>query len=428
MPVPVKNDTNGLPRCSIQELREMVDKFETWLTKAGYASYDPYDIWGTQYGKWARKLYYDKNPLGLILSAPIILMEIFWPSLRALFVRKERFATADAQLLLAFLLLCESCRAEAGRGREAKYESTFWLSKAKELAEDLKGYAIPGYSGMCWGYPFDWQNVTGLVRKNTPLITATPYCYEAFLKLYEVTADKQYLDIVRSIADFIYKDLGDTSAGENAAAGSYYPGDSSKVINASAYRAYVLFDAAQRFGSVGCRDKAWKNLKFILQSQRPDGSWLYAIDSPGEEFIDHFHTCFVLKNLYKIDLLIKEPAVSEAIQKGYAYYRRELFDTHGNPKSYAIEPRLQLSTLEMYNVAEAISLGVLLRERIAEASDLANDLACRLRSKYQTRKGYFITREYVGGITHKVPYMRWAQAQIFFAVASLFLARNVSRS
>ena len=405
----------------------MVDRFAAWHMKAGYESYDPYDIWGTRYGKLARKLYYGKNPLGSFFSAPVVLMEMLWPSMRAFFVRKERFATADAQLLLAFLALYETCQETAGNRGETQ-ASAFWLNKAKVLAEDLKGYAIPGYSGMCWGYPFDWQSVTGLVRKQIPLITATPYCYEAFLNLFEVTAEKHYLDVVRSISEFIFNDIGDTPVGENAAAGSYFPGDSSKVINASAYRAFVLFDAAQRFGVSDVKDRAWRNLRFILQSQRPDGSWLYAIDSPGEEFIDHFHTCFVLKNLYKIDLLIKEPAVTAAIEKGYAYYRRELFDENGLPKSFAIEPRIQVSRLEMYNVAEAISLGVLLRDRIPEAFDMANELACLTKGKYQTREGYFITREYIGGLKHTFPYLRWSQAQLFYAAASLLHARTVRKS
>ena len=74
--------------CSVDELQDMVMKFTAWLEKAGYASYDPYDIWGTQYGLWTRRLYYAKHPLGVVLAAPVLLMEMLCPSLRALFVKK----------------------------------------------------------------------------------------------------------------------------------------------------------------------------------------------------------------------------------------------------------------------------------------------------------------------------------------------------
>jgi hypothetical protein len=381
-------------------------------------------------------------------------MEMICPSLRALFVQKQRFATADAQLVQAFLNLHEVSQVpKTGRkvdgqgpkgygqgmkdGREQTTESgggganesqtssinqqrpTLWLAKAKELAEELLGYSIPGYSGYCWGYPFDWQNVNGLMLRHTPHITATPYCFEAFLKLFDMTGEARYLGIARSIVDFVFKDIKDTPAGENAMAGSYTPYDCGKVVNASAYRAFVLFVAADRFGVGAYADKASMNLRFILRSQRPDGSWLYAIDNPGEEFIDHFHTCFVLKNLHKINLLLKDPTVSKVIEKGYAYYRRELFDQNGLPKSFAIQSRMQISRLEMYNIAEAINLGALLRDYIPEAFVMASELAFLLGKRFQLRSGYFATRTYIGGLKHKLPFLRWPQAQLFYAITNL---------
>src|SRR5439155_19475764 len=95
-----------------------------------------------------------------------------------------------------------------------------------------------------------------------------------------------------------------------------------KVVNASAYRAFVLFDAARRFDNDAYRAKAWKNVRFILDAQRTDGSWLYAIDSPAEAFIDHFHTCFVLKNLYKLNCDLRSAEVAAAVPRGYEWYRQ----------------------------------------------------------------------------------------------------------
>lgn len=428
-----------------KDLQNMILKFTAWLEKAGYASYDPYDIWGTKYGILARRLFYAKKPLGYALTAPMILMEMICPSLRALFVKKERFATADAQLILGFLnlhtaqnedvLLPISHRKDKkslnkeGKRKDnklrlsSKYkQSNGWLSKSKELAEELLRYSIPGFSGYCWGYPFEWQHSQGLMPKNTPLITATPYCFEAFLRLFDVTGEDRYLDISHSIAEFVFEDLNDTPFDENAMAGSYTPYDHGMVVNASAYRAFVLFEATYRFGVEAYADKAWGNLKFILNSQGKDGSWLYAINSPTEVFIDHFHTCFVLKNLYKINLLIKDNSVRQAIENGYEYYRRELFDQNGIPKSFAIQPRMQINHLEMYNIAEAISLSVLLREQIPDAFNFANSLTYLVCNCYQHRLGYFITRTYIGGLKHKLPFLRWPQAQLFYALTNFLIA------
>jgi len=421
--------------CTSEHLWASAERFLQWLDRHGYASYDPYDIWGTAYGKLSRRLYYARNPLGKLLIAPVILGEILCPSYRTLFVKKARFATADSQLLLAFLNLHRIARqiADLEIQPSKRIADAFkngaaarWLARAETMSQDLLKISIPGYGGHCWGYPFDWQNVNGLMPKGTPHVTATPYCYEGFVQLHELTGKAEYLEIARSIAAFICHDLKDTPTGPNAAASSYSPLDCGKVVNASAYRVYVLFDAARRFGNAKYLEKAQRNLNFILESQRADGAWLYALDNPGEAFIDHFHTCFVIKNLYKTNLQLRDPRVTRAVVSGFAYYRRELFDSKSLPRMYAIEPRKQISRLELYNFAEAITLCVLLRDLVADAYPLAEHLGAYVCQHVQVSGGTFITRLYRGGFKHRFPYMRWSQAQMFLAL-SILLQASVNR-
>ena len=395
---------------SARELRASIDRFAAWLARTQGESHDPYDLWGTRYGLFSRRLYYAKHPLGVPLVAPLLLAEILCPSVRALFVGKQRFATADAQLALAFLNL----HALTG---EKKY-----LARAETFAAHLLNTRIPGYSGHCWGYPFDWQNNHGLWKRNTPFITATPYCFEVFLGLHDATGERRHLEVAESIARFVQNDLHDTPTSADAAAGSYSPNDHSQVLNASAYRVMVLAEAARRFNEPRYEQTARRNLNFILQNQRADGAWLYALDHPSERFIDHFHTCFVLKNLVKVNRLWNDAAVTRAIAKGYEYYRRELFDAEGLPKSFTIQPRTQLVKLEMYNFAEAITLGALLKESIPAAFTHAQQLAARLIANHQLADGHFTTRVYRGGWRHTFPFVRWPQSQIFYALTNLLRA------
>jgi hypothetical protein len=118
-------------------LRQSIDAFAQWLAAHGYASYDPYDIWGTGYGLNARRLYYRGHPLGVLLIAPILLMEMLCPVLRGLFVAKARCATADAQLILAFLNLYSITGEQE------------WLRKATELSREMLSYHVPGYRDYC---------------------------------------------------------------------------------------------------------------------------------------------------------------------------------------------------------------------------------------------------------------------------------------
>jgi hypothetical protein len=419
----ISAETDAGPASAMAEkLWPVADRFTAWLDESGPASYDPYDVWGTPYGKLSRKLFYKKNPLGLAMTAPLILMEAVCPSLRTVLVKKDRYPTADAQLALAFLNLYE-----AGKLRRDERAAS-WLEKAKELGRDLLTHSVPGFKGYCWGYPFDWQNVNGLMPKGTPHVTATPYGYEAFTRLFDVTGETRYQEIAESISRFVFGDLNDSPTGKDSAASSYTPNDRGQVVNASAYRAWVLLDAASRWGRDDYRQKAMKNVRFILQCQRADGAWLYAVDNPKEAFIDHFHTCFVLKNLYKLNRKLKLKDVEQAVERGYRWYRENLYDQQSNPRSFAIAPRLQIVRLDMYNVAEAISLGVLLRNEIPEAFALAQGLAKRFLVGQQLRSGHWATRVYIGGMKHTVPFLRWPQSQLFLALTNVLLTAETGNA
>ncbi len=394
---------------SEEDVRNSIDRFLSWLDGAGYASCDPYDIWGTRYSLWARRVYYRSPALGIPLIAPLLLTEILCPSLRKLFARPDRFATADAQLLLGFLNLHRVTG-------DAKF-----LERARGLADDLLKISIPGYSGHGWGYPFDWQNQRGMWPRNTPFITCTPYAYQAFAELHRATGDEHCREVAESAAVFVHDDLRDSETGPGAAAASYSPIDDSRVINASAYRAWLLFDAADRYHRPEWRKKAERNLQFILQSQRPDGSWFYATDGHGN-YIDNFHTAFVLKNLWRMNRSLQRAEITEAIRTGYAFYRRELFFPDGLPKMYALKPRTGIVRHEMYDFAEAITLGALLQDDHPEAFEHARQLAAALSGRYQCRDGHFVTRVYRGGWRHTFPFIRWPQSQLFLALTNLYAA------
>ncbi|MGP8201775.1 MAG: hypothetical protein ACLQU4_19980 [Limisphaerales bacterium] len=401
-----------------REVWRAANSFVAWLERHGYASYDPYDIWGTAYGLFSRRMYYRRPALGLALVVPILAMEVLYPRWRKWFVHKERFATADAQLLLAFLNLYQLT------------DEKVYLEKARDLGKDLLSYSIPGYHGHCWGYPFAWENVAGRWPKNTPYITVTPYCYEAFAALHEVTGDPSYADIMASIARFVFTDLMNTPTSPEGSAASYSPLARDKVVNVSAYRAFVLFDAARRLEMKAYAETARRNLEFVLESQHPDGSWFYEIDGPVKPFIDHFHTCFVLKSLRKINRSVNNQRVEKAIRAGYSYYRRALFTEDDEPKSFSAKPRTQIVKLEMYDVAESVTLGALLRAEIPEALALSHKLALRVCRQYQLPDGHFITRIYRGGRRHTQPFLRWSQAQVFYALTNVLCAQagNLTRS
>src|SRR5262249_32298745 len=156
----------------------------------------------------------------------------------------------------------------------------------------------------------------------------------------------------------------------------------SLVVNASAYRALTLICGETFCQNSEARDLGERLVSFVRASQRDDGSWPYALESKGDDFVDHFHTCFVLKNLAKIHTVTADDKAWDAVKKGFAYYETALFDDRGLPKPFA-EGGSRLLKYNLYDFAETINLGVLLRERIPGAFEKALFVARETVERFQ---------------------------------------------
>lgn len=393
-------------------LDESIRKFIGWLDRNGTAGYDPYDLWSTRFGTRARRLYYRFGNTAALLSAPLVLADQLAPRAARIGIPKKTYATAHAHLILAYLNLYES-----------GFNGGEWLDRARSLAVELDRMKIDGYSGDCWGYPFDWENRRGFWPKNTPLITVTPYCFEAYCRLYEAAGEEIYSERAFSIMNFALRDLKNTIRPSGAIASSYSRLDESLVINASAYRAFVLMKSSVLFSTGDAGDMAMSLVRFVLESQRDDGSWPYALEEKGDDFVDHFHTCFVLKNLVKIHEVVPDGTIWKAIEKGHAYYERALFDRKGLPRPFS-EGGNRLLKYNLYDFAEAINLGHLLRDRLPGAFEMAIHIAGETAARFQLTDGHFVTSVGRTGFADKVPYIRWPQAQMFHAFTCIRKSLN----
>jgi hypothetical protein len=251
----------------------------------------------------------------------------------------------------------------------------------------------------------------------TPLITTVPYAYEAFAQVYEIDGDRKWLEIMRSIAEHALKDYHEEATSERAASCSYNPEPSCPcfVVNASAYRAYLLTRAAIDLSDPRYARAAQGNLNYVLEAQETDGSWRYATDG-GRDFIDHFHTCFVLKALAKIQALTENDECTKAIERGVGYYLRNLFDGDGIPLPFARRPRLTVYRRELYDYAECINLALLLRRQFPELNNVLGRVIDL--QTWQKPDGSFRSRQLLVSWDN-TPMHRWAQSQFFRSLSFL---------
>ena len=299
--------------------------------------------------------------------------------------------------------------------------------RAVHFLEVLQETRCQGYEDYCWGYPFDWQTRSGVMAEGTPLITTVPYVYEASHKFMQLTKTESGCAIMRSIAEHAFKSYRDVETGPDAASCGYTPApdDPAGVVNASAYRAFLLTKAGIELSEPKYLEAARRNRNFVIASQNQDGSWYYSID--GErDFVDHFHTCFVMKALAKIEQLTGSPECHNAIERGVRYYVQNLVDATGLPVPFSKRPRMTVYRRELYDYAECINLGILLDGRFPEMDQILSNVVAEVLGRWRKRDGSFRARQLLVGWDN-VPMHRWAQSQMFRSL-SFLLSRNLKGS
>ncbi len=388
----------------------VLTNFTEWLDRFGETSWDHQSFFAGPVGRAAKSLYYRNRIIGTGAVAPMIFFEAFLPSARRLFHHRIRFPIADAHYAMGFAFLYETS------GNPAH------LEKAIHFLNELTASRCHDFKEYCWGYPFDWVWRGGVAAAQTPLITTTPYIYEAFLQVLEVDRREEWRRILKSIVRHVCTDIKDFRTSETASSCSYSPFGEGGVINAAAYRAFLLTSASRVFSNDDYWRIAERNLNFVLENQNRDGSWYYAVDGV-RDFVDHYHTCFVMKALAKIHSLTGNEACLEALSKGVAYYLENLFDDDGLPKPFSKAPRLTVYKRELYDCAESINLCLLLRDQFPQLEMTLETVTEGILKDWIKPDGSFRSRRLHLGWDN-VPMHRWGQSQMFCSLACYLAQAN----
>ena len=213
----------------------VLSDFSQWLARYGELSRDHQTFFAGTTGRAAKRLYYDNKFLGTAAVAPMIFLEAFLPSARHFFHHRTRFPIADAHYAMGFAFLYQAT------------DDASQLENAIHFLAELKKSRCHQFKEYCWGYPFDWVTRNGVLKEQTPLITSTPYVYEAFLQVSKLDPREEWKAILESIARHASVDIKDFKTSETASSCSYTPYDGGGVINAAAYRAFLLTSASLFF-------------------------------------------------------------------------------------------------------------------------------------------------------------------------------------
>ncbi len=395
------------------KVSEALKNFIRWLDRYGETSWDHQSFFAGPVGRWAKRLYYRNQALGTVAVAPMIFCEAFFPPARRLFHHRMRLPIADAHYAMGFAFMHEA----TGRAE--------YLERAAHFLEVLRETRSPGFANYCWGYPFDWVTRNGLLKEHTPFITTTPYVFEALLQVHRLAPREEWRELLASTVRFATDDITDRPYPGGGNTCSYMPGEEFNVVNASAYRAAMLMTAAQYFDHDAWRPTAAANVDFVLAAQNADGSWPYAKDGV-RDFVDHFHSCFVMKGLAKVYQLNRDRRIFVALARGVDYYLANLFSADGMPRPFSKAPRLTVYRCELYDCAECINLCLLLRRDFPQLEGTLETVVAGILENWVKPDGSFRSRKLKFGWDN-VPMHRWAQSQMFRALAYYLREKNRPR-
>jgi len=213
-----------------------------------------------------------------------------------------------------------------------KYE---YRTEAISLLDWLKDYSVKGYSGECWGYFWDWQDLGFFAPFGSPNCVVTTFVGQAFLDGYEHTGKSEYLTIARSAVDFILNDLKVLYEDNSMKCISYVPSKdiTMAVMDVSALAGAFLARVFSYTGEQELVKEGRKMLNYVMDKQTEYGAWFYTEPPTASPVkIDNYHTGFILDTLLDYELATKDNRFRDNYRKGLKFYQENLFLPHGAPK------------------------------------------------------------------------------------------------
>jgi len=299
----------------------------------------------------------------------------------------------------------------------SKNPNPAYLDQIQFFSQKLIELQNTQWSGSCWGYNFDWQARAFFQPKNTPTVVATVFNASALLDAYEITQNEELLKTARSSCNFILKDLNRTFSKSTNFAFSYSPLDKSVVFNASLLGSRLLARVYHFTGEKKLIEEAKRSVEFCCASQKTDGSWAYGT-LPFHQWTDNFHTGYNLECISDYMKFSKDCTYHHQLDIGFDYYINTFFTKEGIAKYY----HNSIYPIDIHAPAQLVVTLIKLG-KFEEQKELANRVLHWTIENMQSKKGYFyyqINKTF----SSKIPYIRWAQAWMFYALSAYIKANK----
>lgn len=393
-----------------------VRRLDRWIEQNGWAGYDPYDIKGTRLFLWLQNN--NLSILAKVIGRFVFGVERRKPlfTRRLLGVSKQINAKGIGLFARAYLSLYQ-----------LTHEDTY-KEKAMFCLNWLERNPSAGYSGFCWGYPFDWQSKV-FIPKGTPSAVVSSVVGDAFWSAYKVFGERRYLDICESICEFFVNDLNIDEQPNGSLCFSYTPLDDFHVHNANLFVAEFLVRIGSETGRLEYLDLGVRAADYTLSEQNPDGSlyyWGRVQNHYSPNHIDHYHSGFEIRSLFNVWQQTGKLRFQQGTERYYEfYYNNLLAEING-----LVVPKMTPTSLYPINIhscAEAILCNATLSHTFPEAKIVLSKICTWTLSTMQHQDGWFIYMIHKKSISKgriEIPYMRWGQAWMLLALSQFLTTQE----
>ena len=367
-----------------------------------WAGYDPYDALNSPVIKYLPFLNFRLPRIALtqtLKRSPLNFRPL-------LLIPKTENPKAIALFLMAFLKLKRAGLLEDENLIPLMIEKLINLRSPNNPSNSNNSY-------WCWGYSFPWQTRTILVPRGAPNLVCTAFVANALLDAYESSGESRYLNMAASAAEYVVNELYWTD-GDSTACFSYpLPSLQIRVHNANFLGAALLCRVHKHTGEKKLLEPALRVARYSAAKQQGDGSWDYG-ESSSQRWIDNFHTGYNLCALRAISEYAVTSEFEPNIRRGFEFFKRHFFRDDGAAKYF----HDRTFPLDIHSVAQSIITLLAFKGLDENNVNLAFSVFEWAMAHMWDQQGYFYY-QVLPYFKNKISYMRWSQAWILLALATL---------
>jgi hypothetical protein len=281
-------------------------------------------------------------------------------------------------------------------------------TQARGLLDWLIDHPAQGFDGLCWGYPYPWQDVGFFAPRDFPNRVVTAHVGQALVDGYETLQDERYLDAASRAVWFLLQAPKTLFEDADRRCVSYVPDQNIDwiVMDVSALAGAMAARVGAITGDADMIREGGRLVRYVVSKQTDEGAWFYA-EPPSASHITHdnYHTGFILDAIQQYGISAGSDEFDDSYRRGIDFYERRLFEPNGAARFM----NDRLYPIDIHGCAQGIITFSLQQRHQGTGAEMATRvLNWTLANMWDPATGWFYYQRRRGYRT-RIRELRWCQ-------------------